>query len=112
MKRQGFVWYKAHKAGLIEELAEGYRFSYLPDYLASAQAQAISLTLPLSAKPVDTAQLHPFFDGLLPEGWLLDVAQCTWKLSPRDRMGVLLVACKDCVGAVSIEDCSEEEVYV
>ena len=44
----------------------------------------------------------PFFDGLIPEGWLLDIAQKNWKLDPRDRMGLLLTCCKDCIGAVSI----------
>jgi len=46
--------------------------------------------------------LFSFFDGLIPEGWLLDVAQFIWKLDPRDRMGLLLACCRDCVGAVSI----------
>jgi serine/threonine-protein kinase HipA len=46
--------------------------------------------------------LFPFFDGLIPEGWLLDIAQKNWKLNPRDRMGLLMACCKDCIGAVSV----------
>jgi serine/threonine-protein kinase HipA len=44
----------------------------------------------------------PFFDGLIPEGWLLDVAQQNWKLDPRDRMGLLLSCCRDCIGAATV----------
>lgn len=45
----------------------------------------------------------PFFDGLIPVGWLLNITIIYWKLNLRDRMGLLLVACKDCIGAVSID---------
>lgn len=53
--------------------------------------------------------LFPFFDGLVPEGWLLDIAEKNWKLSARDRMGLLLKTCRDCIGAVSIEPMEEEK---
>jgi len=39
---------------------------------------------------------------LIPEGWLLAVAERNWKLDPRDRMGLLLNCCRDCIGAVSV----------
>jgi serine/threonine-protein kinase HipA len=48
--------------------------------------------------------MFPFFDGLIPEGWLLEIAEKNWKLNARDRMGLLLTCCKDCIGAVSIEE--------
>jgi serine/threonine-protein kinase HipA len=51
----------------------------------------------------------PFFDGLIPEGWLLDITVKNWKLDTRDRMGLLLTACKDCIGAVSIEVIATKE---
>ena len=110
MKRKAWVWYKHQKAGLLEELTDTYRFTYLPDYLQSVDARPISVTLPLNKPIVETKQLHPFFDGLIPEGWLLEIARETWKLNRTDRMGALLVACRDCIGAVSIEDCSEEDL--
>lgn len=56
--------------------------------------------------------LFPFFDGLIPEGWLLDIAERNWKLNPRDRMGLLLACCKDCIGAVSVYPVNEEEESV
>ena len=52
--------------------------------------------------------MFPFFDGLIPEGWLLDVAEENWKLDRRDRMGLLLACCRDCIGAVSIKEAKTE----
>ncbi len=89
-------------AGTLEERDNGYRFSYSPDYLNLDDAAAISLSLPLQTEPFEDKRLFPFFDGLIPEGWLLDIAESTWKLNPRDRMGLLLACCRDCIGAVSI----------
>jgi serine/threonine-protein kinase HipA len=62
----------------------------------------VSLTLPLAPEPVETIGLHPFFDGLVPEGWLLDIAARNWKLDPRDRVGLLLNLCSECIGAVRV----------
>lgn len=80
----------------------GYRFTYTQEYQADPSAMAVSLSLPLQAEPYEDKRLFPFFDGLIPEGWLLELAEATWKLNPRDRMGLLLACCKDCIGAVSV----------
>ena len=88
-------------AGILSETDEGYQFAYQPGYV-EAGAEAVSLTLPLSSKPYISRVMFPFFDGLIPEGWLLDIAERNWKLDKRDRMGLLLACCKDCIGAVSI----------
>jgi len=53
--------------------------------------------------------MFSFFDGLIPEGWLLEVAEKNWKLDERDRMGLLMVCCTDCIGAVSIVGVKTEE---
>ena len=94
-------------AGTLTEDEDGYHFKYEESYLKQSQSEAISLTLPLTGDRYDSKVLFPFFDGLIPEGWLLDIAQKTWKLNPRDRMGILLKTCYDCIGAVSIQ--SQEE---
>ena len=89
-------------AGILVEDEEGYQFVYSSDYLGSEYAEAISLTLPLKEKAYTSKTMFPFFDGLVPEGWLLDIAHDNWKLNPRDRMGLLLNCCRDCIGAVRI----------
>ncbi|MFH0729424.1 MAG: HipA N-terminal domain-containing protein [Pseudomonadota bacterium] len=102
MERSALVLWQGTPAGILSEKEEGYVFQYLDTYRESASRQAISFTLPLQEALFVSKTMFSFFDGLIPEGWLLDVAQKTWKLDPRDRMGLLLTCCKDCIGAVSI----------
>jgi serine/threonine-protein kinase HipA len=102
-ERRGRVLFGDIPAGEIEERPDGaVVFRYLPEYLARPGAEPVSLTLPLSPEPVETIGLHPFFDGLVPEGWLLDIAARNWKLDPRDRVGLLLNLCSECIGAVRV----------
>ncbi|HOO26173.1 MAG TPA: HipA N-terminal domain-containing protein, partial [Clostridiales bacterium] len=81
---------------------EGYTFLYDTSYLTKDQATPVSLTLPIREQTYVSKNLFPFFDGLIPEGWLLNIVSRNWKVDPADRFGLLLVACKDCVGNVSI----------
>lgn len=90
-------------AGILWEDEEGYHFQYRQEYLKNPDAEPVSLTLPLQETPFHQQLLFPFFDGLIPEGWLLNIAEKNWKLNPRDRMGLLLVNCYDCIGAVSVK---------
>ena len=100
--RQAEVHMHDQIAGYLKQDEQGYTFAYTPDYLAMDTAEPVSLTLPLRDQPYVERVLFPFFDGLIPEGWLLDVAERNWKLNGRDRMGLLLACCRDCIGAVSI----------
>ena len=68
--RQAKVFYKDKLAGILTENDEGYEFCYLPEYLSSDNATAISLTLPLREEVYTSGTVFPFFDGLIPEGWL------------------------------------------
>ena len=97
-------------AGRLVEDENGYHFNYDSSYLKSSNPDSISLTLPLQEKPFTSKILFPFFDGLIPEGWLLDIAQNNWKLNPRDRMGLLMACCKDCIGAVSVHPLNNDEL--
>lgn len=94
-------------AGLLRETDEGYSFAYDTDYLSSGNPSPVSLTLPLTDKPYVSKTLFAFFDGLIPEGWLLDVVVHNWKLNEKDRFGILLAACKDPIGNVSVMGVSE-----
>lgn len=102
MNRSGKVYMKNEYCGTVLETDHGYLFQYDSDYLKSEKAEAVSLTLPLTEKPYQSKTLYAFFDGLIPEGWLLDIAEKNWKINYKDRMGLLLTCCKDCIGAVSV----------
>ena len=104
MSRQGLVYYNNIECGIISETDDGFVFSYNQDYLELNNAKAISLTLPLSYDEYFSPMLHPFFDGLIPEGWLLEIAIDKWGLKRNDRMGLLLSVCEDTIGAVSVRE--------
>ncbi len=67
-------------AGILQETTEGYTFSYQADYLEMEHAEPVSLTLPLQVPSFHSPILVSFFDGLIPEGWLLDITTHTWKV--------------------------------
>ena len=100
--KQAFVYYKDQLAGRLTEDEDGFHFAYDERYLGGSNPQAVSLTLPLSNCQYDSQVMFPFFDGLIPEGWLLDIARDNWKINERDRMSLLMACCKDCIGAISI----------
>ena len=102
--RMARVLIRGIPVGVLSETDAGYSFSYDPGYLASENPSPVSLTLPLSDKVYESKTLFAFFDGLIPEGWLLDVVVHNWKLNEKDRFGILLVACKDPIGNVSIRE--------
>ncbi|HRT82228.1 MAG TPA: HipA N-terminal domain-containing protein [Oscillospiraceae bacterium] len=100
--RTAYVYVRNNFAGELKETDEGYTFLYDTSYLTKDQATPVSLTLPIREQTYVSKNLFPFFDGLIPEGWLLNIVSRNWKVDPADRFGLLLVACKDCVGNVSI----------
>ena len=90
-------------AGKLSETDEGYSFSYDETYI-KARNHPVSLTLPICEEPYKSKTLFSFFDGLIPEGWLLDIVSRNWKIDTKDRFALLLVACKDPIGNVSIRE--------
>lgn len=102
--RKGIVYIQDRCAGIIAETDEGYIFSYNADYIKGEKVPSVSLTMPLRENDYKSTILFPFFDGLIPEGWLLSVVSKNWKIDQIDRFGLLLVACKDCIGDVSIRN--------
>ena len=100
--RQAEIYRKGILAGILTEDGGEYRFSYDEVYLANEDAQSVSLTLPLQTEAFVSPILFPFFDCLIPEGWLLDVALRNTDISILDRMSLLLLCCKDCIGSVSV----------
>ena len=103
MNSYGIVYFNDIVCGKIEETDDGYIFKYESSYLLKPDAKAISLNMTLSQESYISNILHPFFDGLIPEGWLLEIAVNKWKIDRKDRMGLLLSVCEDCIGAVSIK---------
>jgi serine/threonine-protein kinase HipA len=101
--RQAKIYYNEGLAGLLTETDDGeYTFQYEADYVQRHPHQFLTFTMPVRDQPYTDKRLFAFFEGLIPEGWLLDIASKNWKLSPNDRMGLLLACCQNCIGAVSV----------
>ena len=100
MTRIGNVKLAGRLVGTMKEDAGETVFTYSPEWLARPDAVPVSLTLPLRKEPYRSHGLHPLFENLLPEGWLLEVTTKKLKISKDDPFGLLLATCGDCVGAI------------
>lgn len=107
--RKAAIYYNDFLAGMLTETDEGeYTFQYEEKYTKDHPKKCISLTMPVSSKIYTDNRLFPFFEGLIPEGWLLDIASKNWKINQNDRMGLLLACCQNCIGAVSVHQIAAE----
>ena len=65
-----------------------------------------SIQVRLGVLPAQIAwikELFPFFKGLLPEGWYLNIVSVTQKVDSKDSFGVLIgTAGTDTIGAVTV----------
>jgi len=108
--RSALIYYKELLAGKLVETNDGeYVFQYDDQYVKDHQDKFITFSMPVSNRPYMEKRLFPFFEGLIPEGWLLDIAAKGWKINQKDRMGLLLACCKNCIGAVSVIPIPEED---
>lgn len=103
--RRALVRVSGTEAGYLTEYQDGtYAFEYLSDYAGPV----VSLTMPIRSAPYLFQNFPPFFDGLLPEGWLLDALLRRTKIDRSDYMGQLLTVGSDLFGAVTVEPVQEE----
>ena len=101
--RQAIVKYNNIKAGILTEQDDGtYLFVYDEAYVKNYPNQFITFNMPVSNSPYRSKNLFSFFDGLIPEGWLLNIAIESWRINKNDRMGLLLACCQNAIGAVSV----------
>ena len=107
--RQAKIFYGSIYCGLLIETDDGdYTFGYDDEYVEKHPSQFITFNLQVRKEPYVEKRLFPFFDGLIPEGWLLNIASKSWKINANDRMGLLMACCQNCIGAVSVEPIIEE----
>ena len=103
-RRRLVVLFQDEPCGWLEERHDGScLFGYTQAWLDRSDAEPISRRLPLRREPYQSQGLHPFFLGLLPEGWLFDLAVAHLKLSLADPFGLVAALCRDNIGAVSLQ---------
>lgn len=101
--RKALVKYNNITAGILSEEENGeYQFVYDQKYVKNFPEKYITFKMPVSSQHYKSKRLFPFFDGLIPEGWLLNIASKSWKINKNDRMGLLLACCQNAIGAVTI----------
>ena len=106
--REAIIKYNGIDAGILTELDSGeYQFEYNKNYVQNSPNAFVSFNLPVRLLPFISKNFFPFFDGLIPEGWLLNIAMESWKINSSDRMGLLLACCQNAIGAVSIHPINE-----
>ena len=103
MAKTAKILYDGLLAATLSETDDGYVLQYNEQYLQQPDSKPISLTLPTVQESYTSKVLFPFFDGLIPEGWLLDIAVDHWKVNANDRFELLLATCRDSIGAVTVE---------
>jgi serine/threonine-protein kinase HipA len=108
--RQAIIKYNNIKAGLLKEIDTGeYEFTYDEQYVKNHPKLFIVFQMPVTKNAYRSKRLFPFFDGLIPEGWLLTIAAESWKINKNDRMGLLLACCQNTIGAVSVHPIIEKQ---
>lgn len=99
--RKAQVFYNNELAGYLAETSNGYTFQYDSEFLK--KNIPISISLPPRKEPYESKELFPFFKGLLPEGWYLNIVSATQKVDSKDSFGVLIgTASADTIGAVTV----------
>jgi len=102
VSRKAQVFFKNELAGYLTENQKGYVFQYDPEFLK--KNISISVSLPPREEPYLADELFPFFKGLLPEGWYLNIVSATQKVDSKDFFGLLLASAGgDTIGAVTVK---------
>lgn len=106
----GQVYYDNEFCGTITQTDDNiFIFEYDETWFINPDSKSISLTMPKTQKKYVSNILFPFFDGLIPEGYLLEVALKKFNIARNDRMTLLLKTCGDPIGIVSVKEVTQNE---
>ncbi len=94
-----------NRAGVLTEVSPAeYYFEYDEDY----EGEAVSLTMSLNHKKYGYKSFPPFFEGLLPEGVMLEGLLKIAKIDKKDYFSQLIATGNDLVGAVTVKSMEDE----
>lgn len=97
------VFFYGQPAGLLSLSDDKqYVFKYLKAYLQSSDSP-ISYSLPLQEEPFISDCLHPYFSGLVSEGWFRKMQSKHQRIYEKDEFSLLIHNGKELSGAVTIE---------
>ena len=108
--RQAHIFYKDQLAGILDRKRCRIRVPLFAGISLWGNGKGCQPDIALTSRCIYKSCVVSIFDGLIPEGWLLDVALRNTDISILDRMSLLMTCCKDCIGAVSVVPIGEKEV--
>jgi serine/threonine-protein kinase HipA len=88
-------------AGFLLEVERGRRYVF--EYDADYSGPPVSLVLPVAPRRFEFQGFPAVFDGLLPEGALLEGLLARRKLDRNDGFGQLVAVGRELVGAITVE---------
>ena len=106
MMRKASIYMLGKLAGYLTESAD--KKSYLFEYVEDYHGLPISLTMPVEKQTFSFDHFPPFFDGVLPEGMMLEGLLRRLKIDKRDYFTQLLAVGGDLVGAVTVKPFANE----
>src|SRR5690348_1848596 len=88
-------------AGELQEIERGrlFKFIYVDDY----NGPPVSLGMPITTQIYEYDRFPPFFEGVLPEGVMLEGLLRQGKIDRYDLMAQLIKVGGDLVGNVTVE---------
>ncbi|NDP21990.1 MAG: toxin HipA [Paludibacter sp.] len=103
--RQAIVLVHGNRAGILSEITnKEYHFEYDLDY----NGEAVSLTMPTTHKKYSYNSFPSFFEGLLPEGVMLEGLLRIGKIDKKDYFSQLIATGNDLVGSVTVKALQDE----
>jgi serine/threonine-protein kinase HipA len=97
---QANVYVHGILAGTLEmQTYKHYSFSYVENY----NGPPVSLTMPVKDKIFEYENFPPIFEGLLPEGTMLEALLKKYKIDRNDYFKQITQVGNDLIGAVTVE---------
>ncbi|MBN1309097.1 MAG: HipA N-terminal domain-containing protein [Chitinispirillaceae bacterium] len=105
MNRAGTVFYNGIKAGRIEQRDGEYIFTYDNSYLADPSLPPISISFAKNRSEYHSAELFPFFFGLLAEGANKQLQCASLKIDENDHFSRLLKTTENTtIGPITVKE--------
>ncbi len=103
------IRFRGELAGILEkDSEENYRFQYDKKYLKKNSIE-IATSFPLSEDSYESKYLHPFFDNIIIEGWLLQYAEKILHIEKSNRFSLLMATGQNTIGAVTVHPLDKNE---
>lgn len=103
--KKAIIFVHDKRAGILNENTNGgYEFTYDDNY----EGEPVSLTMPLTNKTYSFSKFPSFFEGLLPEGIMLEGLLKIGKIDKNDYFSQLMATGNDLVGAITVKEWEDE----